>query len=69
MSDSFVFTSLCPKCRDVRSQRKFDGRTLRDLLNRDLPIEGYCVLCDGYWPITAIERAALYRALADAPRR
>jgi hypothetical protein len=61
MSSSFV--SVCPRCKDVRSQRGFGGRTLIRLLQHNQPIEAYCVVCDEFWPISASERAALARAL------
>ena len=61
--DSFRFLSLCPKCKDVRSQGGFGGRTLLRLLTRNHPIEAYCVVCDEFWEIHASERAELARRL------
>ena len=63
MLDSFSFTSVCPKCNDVRAQGGFGSRTLLRLLDRNQPIEAYCVVCDEFWPISVGERAALARAL------
>ena len=60
---SFRFLSLCPKCKDVRSQGGFGSRTLLRLLTRDHPIEAYCVVCDEFWEIHASERAALAQRL------
>jgi hypothetical protein len=56
--------SMCPKCKDVRSQRAFSSRTLLRLLERKLPIEAYCVVCDDFWLISAAERDALAEELA-----
>ena len=61
--DSFRFLSLCPKCKDVRSQGGFGSRTLLRLLTRNHPIEAYCVVCDEFWEIRASERAALAQRL------
>ena len=60
---SFSFVSVCPRCKDVRSQSGFGGRTLIRLLQHNQPIEAYCVVCDDFWPISVSERAALARAL------
>ena len=62
---SFSFVSVCPKCKDVRSQSGFGGRTLLRLLQLNQPIEAYCVVCDEFWPISVSERAALAAALAS----
>ena len=62
---SFSFMSVCPRCKDVRSQGGFGSRTLLRLLQRGQPIEAYCVVCDGFWPISVSERAALARALTS----
>ena len=62
--DSVLFMSMCPNCKDVRSQRGFSSRSLLRLLERRLPIEAYCVVCDDFWPISAPERDALARELA-----
>jgi len=62
---SFSFVSVCLKCKGVRSQSGFGGRTLFRLLQRNQPIEAYCVVCDEFWPISVSERAALARGLAS----
>jgi hypothetical protein len=64
MLDSLFFMSMCPKCKDMRSQRGFSSRTLLRLLERRLPIEAYCVVCDDFWLISAAERDALAQELA-----
>jgi hypothetical protein len=61
---SFSFVSVCPKCKDVRSQGGFRSRTLLRLLQHNQPIEAYSVVCDEFWPISVSEREALARALA-----
>ena len=66
MLDSFSFISVCPKCNDVRSQTGFGSRTLLRLLNRSLPIEAYCQVCDEFWLISESERNALATELAGA---
>jgi hypothetical protein len=62
---SFSFVSVCPRCKDVRSQGGFGRRTLLRLLEHNQPIEAYCVFCDEFWPISFSERAALARGLAS----
>jgi len=62
---SFSFVSVCLKCKGVRSQSGFGGRTLFRLLHHNRPIEAYCVVCDEFWPISVSERAALARGLAS----
>jgi hypothetical protein len=37
---------------------------LRRLLDRGLPVEGYCVMCDLFWPISARQRESLAVKLA-----
>ena len=37
---------------------------MRRLLDRGLPVEGYCVMCDLFWPISARERDGLAVKLA-----
>ena len=69
--DSVFFMSMCPNCKDMRSQRAFSNRTLLRLLELRLPIEAYCVVCDDFWQISVAERDALAQELAngrDHPR-
>jgi hypothetical protein len=65
MLESVPFMSACPKCRDVRYQQGYGERTLRRLLDRNHPIEAYCVVCSEFWPINANERSELARRLTD----
>ena len=60
------FTAMCPKCKDVRYQRGYTPRSLFRLLGRNHVIEAYCVVCDGFWPISAEERRALAERLVSA---
>jgi hypothetical protein len=57
--DSLPFMSLCPKCKDVRSQLGYSLRALLRLLNGNHPVEAYCVICNEYWPISPQERVRL----------
>ena len=60
------FTSVCPKCKDVRFQRGYTPRSLFRLLGGNHPIEAYCVVCDRFWPVSAQERYAIARRLASS---
>ena len=66
--------STCPRCRYIQAQW-YRQSVLRRLLDRGLPVEGYCVMCDLFWPISARERdglavkLALNRRSAEARRR
>jgi hypothetical protein len=60
---SILFVSTCPKCKRELPQR-YNRAVLRRLISRALPVEGYCVMCDGYWSLTVLERASLMAALA-----
>jgi len=55
--------STCPRCRYVQAQW-YRHSILRRLLDRGLPVEGYCVMCDLFWPISARERDGLAVKLA-----
>jgi hypothetical protein len=57
--DSARFSSVCPTCNDIRSQLGYTARTLSRLLGRNQPIEAYCAICNGFWSISAGERARL----------
>ena len=57
--ESGRFMSVCPQCKDVRSQLGYSPRALLRLLTRSRPIEAYCVVCDGFWPISDQERGRL----------
>jgi hypothetical protein len=61
--DSVPFMSLCPKCKDVRSQLGYSLRALFRLLKGNHPVEAYCVICNEYWPISAQERVRLAERL------
>jgi hypothetical protein len=55
--------STCPRCRYVQAQW-YRHSVLRRLLDRGLPVEGYCAMCDLFWPISARERDGLAVKLA-----
>jgi hypothetical protein len=63
MLESVPFMSACSKCKDLRYQQGYGERTLRRLLDRNHPIEAYCVVCGEFWPISANERSELARRL------
>jgi hypothetical protein len=54
-----AFQSKCPKCAQMRPQRGYNRGSLLRLLNGGHPVEGYCTVCDEFWPISAEERARL----------
>jgi len=63
--DCILFVSSCPRCS--REQAQSYGRAdLRRLISRAHPIEGYCVMCDGYWSLSVPERASLMAELAPS---
>lgn len=57
--ESTPFMSMCPTCKDSRSQLGYSVRTLVRLLDSNRPIEAYCAICDQSWPIEARERMQL----------
>jgi hypothetical protein len=52
------FVSACPKC-GLEQVQCYACSALTRLLQRSLPVEGYCVMCDTYWPIDARERDSI----------
>ena len=64
MSHAIVFASTCPHCRRDQSQDGFTVTDLLRLLEGGYPIEGYCVICDKFWPITLQERVRLSELVA-----
>ena len=57
--DSARFSAWCPTCNDTRSQLGYSPRALLRLLSQRRPIEAYCVVCNGFWSISAQERVHL----------
>jgi hypothetical protein len=53
------FVSMCPTCKDNRSQLGYSSGGLLRRLNGNRLIEAYCAICNHFWPITAEERARL----------
>ena len=66
--ESAPFSSMCPTCKDSRSQRGYSARTLVRLLYRNQPIEAHCVICSESWPIHHEERVRLAKELEFARR-
>ena len=61
--DIVALSSTCPRC--LRKQRQsFTRAALRRLLRAGYPTEGYCVMCDQFWPLGAQERRELARVAA-----
>jgi hypothetical protein len=65
MNEPIPFMSRCPGCGQRRLQDGYTRRVLLRLLNTHARIEGYCVTCDEFWPISALERAGIVIALGD----
>jgi hypothetical protein len=61
--ESAPFMSMCPTCKDSRSQLGYSARTLVRLLDRNRPIEACCAICNQSWPIDAQERRRLAEEL------
>jgi hypothetical protein len=53
------FLSTCPKCRQMRTQFRYDRDSLLRLLERGYPMEAYCEECNDFWSINVKERAGL----------
>jgi len=68
MSQVIVFASTCPHCKRDQPQDGFTVADLRRLLDGGYPIEGYCVRCDKFWPLSLQERVRLGELVA-APDR
>jgi len=64
--ESAPFSSMCPTCKDSRSQLGYSARALVRLLYRDQPIEAHCVICSESWPIHHEERVRLAKELVFA---
>jgi hypothetical protein len=64
MSHAIVFASTCPHCKRDQSQDAFTVADLLRLLEGGYPIEGYCVICDKFWPISVQERVGLGELVA-----
>jgi hypothetical protein len=66
--ESAHFSSMCPICKDSRSQLGYSARALVRHLYRDQPIEAHCVICRESWPIHHEERVRLAKELGFARR-
>jgi hypothetical protein len=52
------FVSTCPWCGNEQAQW-YSHLALSTQLRRGRPIEGYCVMCQAYWPLESHERSDL----------
>jgi hypothetical protein len=59
-----IFVSTCPCCKREQPQEGFTIADLLRLLNGGYPIEGYCVHCDEFWPISLQKRIELGEVVA-----
>jgi hypothetical protein len=59
-----LFLSICPECKHERVQ-KYNRNAITRLLHNGHPVEGYCIRCNEYWRISALERAELAAEIAD----
>ena len=64
MSQALVFASTCPQCKRDRPQDSFTVADLLRLLDGGYPIEGYCLICDRFWPLGLQERVRLGELVA-----
>ncbi len=65
MNELIPFMSRCPKCGNRRLQDGYTHRMLRRLLNTKSHIEAYCNECNGFWPISGLERDGIIISLCD----
>jgi hypothetical protein len=68
MSDAIVFASTCPQCKRDQPQDDFTVADLLRLLDGGYPIEGYCVICNKFWPLSLRERVRLGELVAAVQR-
>ena len=47
----------------LQPQRGFSRAALRRFLDGGFPVEAYCVTCDQFWSVSALERQAIDEAL------
>jgi len=59
MNEPIPFMSRCPSCGERRLQDGYTRRALLRLVNTHGSIEAYCIVCDGFWPVSALERAGI----------
>jgi len=68
MIQAIIFASTCPHCKRDQPQDGFTVADLMRLLDGGYPIEGYCVVCDKFWPISLQERVRLGELVAGCHR-
>jgi len=59
MNEPVPFMSRCPSCGERRLQDGYTRRALLRLLNTQDSIEAYCIVCDGFWPVSGLERTGI----------
>jgi hypothetical protein len=64
MSQVIVFASICPHCHRDQPQDGFTVADLQRLFDGGYPVEGYCGICDKFWPISLQERVRLSEVVA-----
>ena len=66
MSTRIVFAATCPKCKREQLQTGYTVSDLMRLLYGGYPVEGYCVVCEDFWPVTVQKRVELGEMVAAA---
>jgi hypothetical protein len=69
MKNAFVFASVCPVCRQRRSQHGHTRRDLMRLIEASQIIDAYCLECDIVWPVSIHERVLIACAIAVRNKR
>ena len=64
MKNALVFASVCPVCRQQRSQHGHTRRDLMRLIEASQIIDAYCLECDMVWPVSIHERVLIACAIA-----
>ena len=64
MKNALVFASVCPVCRQRRSQHGHTRRDLMRLIEASQIIDAYCLECDMVWPVSIHERVLIACAIA-----
>jgi len=64
MDETVHFVSACPGCLKEREQRSYTRAALGAFLRTGYKIEGYCMICNEFWPISDEERHDLAQRLS-----
>jgi hypothetical protein len=65
MNEAMPFMSRCPKCGHWCLQDSYTRRALLRLTNLHASIEGYCIGCNHFWPISVHERTVIVSWLSE----